>query len=66
MPRELPLFDALVPTLLLILIVSGVIYLVLDRLVAEWDLDHYVWHPSLFRFSLFVCLFCSLGLWWYR
>lgn len=66
MPREIPLFDALVPTLLLILIASSVIYFLLDRLIAEWDLERLAWHPALFRFALFVCLFCSLGLWWYR
>lgn len=65
MPRELALFDALVPTLLLILIASSLIYIVLAQLFQDVDLARYVWHPALFQFAIFVILFSSLGLWWY-
>lgn len=65
MPREIPVFDALFPTLLLILIVSASIYLLIDQFLRDVDWDRFVWHPALFRFALFVILFSSLGLWWY-
>jgi hypothetical protein len=65
MPREILVFDALIPTLLLILIASAVLYALLDQLLRDVDWDRYVWHSALFRFSLFVILFSSIGLWWY-
>ncbi|HQT42565.1 MAG TPA: DUF1656 domain-containing protein [Halothiobacillus sp.] len=65
MPREIPFFDALIPTVLLILLVSAVLYFVLAHLVEAVDLAQYVWHPALFRFAIFVVLFSSLSLWWY-
>lgn len=65
MPREIPLFDALIPAILLILIVSAVLYFLLERLMQTVDLAAYVWHPALFRFAVFVILFSSLSLWWY-
>ncbi len=65
MPRELALFDALVPTLLLILIASSIVYIVLAQLFQDVALADYVWHPALFQFAIFVILFSSLGLWWY-
>jgi hypothetical protein len=65
MPREIPFFDALIPAILLLLIVSAVLYFLLERLVETVDLAAYVWHPALFRFAVFVILFSSLSLWWY-
>ncbi len=65
MPREIPLFDALIPAILLILIVSAILYFLLERLVQTVDLATYVWHPALFRFAVFMILFSSLSLWWY-
>ncbi|MHB8201752.1 MAG: DUF1656 domain-containing protein [Acidithiobacillus sp.] len=66
MPRETPFFNAMIPTLLLIFMFSVIVYLLLDRLLADWDLDRYVWHPALFRLSVFVCFFCAIGIWWYQ
>jgi hypothetical protein len=65
MPREVALFDVLVPTLLLILAASALIYILIDRSLRNVDLDEYVWHSALFRFAFFVVLFSGLGLWWY-
>lgn len=66
MVREIAFFDVLIPTLLLLLIASAVIYFLMDRLLSEIDIDRYVWHPALVRFAVFVSLFSALGLWWYR
>ncbi len=65
MPREIPLFNAMVPALLLIFLGTLVLYLLLDRLLADWDLDRLVWHPALFRLAIFICVFSLLGIWCY-
>lgn len=49
MPREIPVFDALIPTLLLILIGSALIYVLIDQFLRDVDWDRFVWHPALFR-----------------
>ncbi len=62
MPREIPLFDALVPTLFLVFLVSIVLQTVLDRVMGRCGVYRYVWHPPLFRLSVFICIFCVCGL----
>jgi len=62
MPREFVLLDALVPTLLLAFICALVLQAFVDRLCKWLDFYQYVWHPALFRVSLFVCLFSAFGL----
>lgn len=66
MPRELPLFDAAVPSLLLILFVSVIAYALLAELTRAMPLERWVWHPALVRFAVFVCIFAALGEWWYQ
>ncbi len=66
MPREIDLFNAMVPSLLIIFAFSIVFFLILDKLTAEFDIDRYIWHPALFRTSLFCCFFCVIGIWWYK
>lgn len=63
MPREFSLLDALVPTLFVAFLASLVLQAVCDRMFSKFDLYRYVWHPPLFRVSLFVCIFGVLGLW---
>jgi hypothetical protein len=65
MPREISFFDAYVPTLLLLVLVAGALALVADRLLVRIGLYSLVWHPALFRVSLFVCLAALLGLYVY-
>jgi len=65
MPREISFFDAYVPTLLLLVLVAGVLALVADRLLVRIGLYGMVWHPALFRVSLFVCLASLMGLYVY-
>jgi len=62
MPRELALFDALVPSLLPVFLVSITGQLVLDRIMAWSGVYRHVWHPPLFRLSCFVCIFSVCGL----
>lgn len=62
MPREIALLDALVPTLLLVFLASIVLHLGLDRILGRCGVYRHVWHPSLFRISIFVCIFAVCGL----
>jgi hypothetical protein len=65
MPRELALFDALVPTLLLAFVAAGAVHLLLDTVMNRLDLYRHVWYPALFRLAVFGCLFAAAGLWIY-
>ncbi len=62
MPREIDLFNAMVPSLLIIFAFSIVFFLILDKLTAEFDIDRYIWHPALFRTSLFISIFTLIAL----
>lgn len=62
MPREIALFDALTPSLLPVLLLSLILHAALDRLLGWCGVYRYVWHPPLFRFSCFVCIFCAGGM----
>ncbi len=62
MPREIALLDALVPTLLLAFLASIVLHTVLDRILGCCGVYRHVWHPSLFRIGIFVCIFALCGL----
>lgn len=66
MPREIAVFDAYVPAVVLLFIAGAMLTWVLDRLVALTGVYRYVWHPSLFRASLLVCVCGLLGLAVYR
>lgn len=62
MPREFALFDALVPTLLLVFVASLGAQWGLDWVFGRFGLYRYVWHPPLFRLAVFACVFGGLGL----
>jgi len=62
MPREIALFDALIPTLLLVFVGCVILQFGVDWLFSRLRLYRYVWHPSLFRIALFFCIFGSAGL----
>ncbi|WP_133648082.1 DUF1656 domain-containing protein [Paraburkholderia flava] len=66
MPREIAVFDAYVPAVVLLFIAGAMLTWVLDRLVALTGVYRFVWHPSLFRASLLVCVCGLLGLAVYR
>ena len=61
-PREIALFSVLMPALLPVFLASGVLYWMLDRLLARAGLYRRVWHPALFRAALFASLFSAAGL----
>jgi protein AaeX len=62
MPREIALGDALVPGLLVLFVVSLALLWLLDWVAGRFGLYRLVWHPSLFRLALFVCVFGSFAL----
>jgi len=62
MLREISLFGAGVPSLLLYFLVAVPLFLVADRLARLLGLYRLVWQPPLVRLALFVCLFSGLVL----
>jgi len=62
MLREIGLFGALLPSLLLYFLAAIPLFLALDRLASPLGLYRIVWHPPLARLALFVCLFSGLVL----
>jgi len=66
MPRELDVSGVYLPSLLLILLVTLPVFWALDRVLAKNDVYRWIWHIDLCRLALFVILFGTLGLWFYR
>ncbi|MFM0203183.1 DUF1656 domain-containing protein [Paraburkholderia fungorum] len=66
MPREVAVFDAYLPTIVLLFIAGAALSWLLDRVIAYTALYRIVWHPNLFRASLLVCVCGVLGLAVYR
>jgi protein AaeX len=62
MPREIAIFSLLLPSLLPILLVCVLAFSALDLLISRLGVYRFVWHPALFRASLFTVLFCVAGL----
>jgi protein AaeX len=62
MLRELPLFGALAPSLLLYFIGAILLYIILDQLISALSIDRFLWHPPLARLGIFLCLFSLLVL----
>ena len=66
MPRDIAVFDAYVPTIVLLFIAGAALTWIVDRVIAYTGVYRVVWHPSLFRASLLVCVCAVLGLAVYR
>jgi hypothetical protein len=64
--RELSVGGAYIPTLMVISIMCGILTSALDWVIARVGLYRFLWHPSLFRVSLFACLLSVFGLAFYR
>jgi protein AaeX len=62
MLRELALFGALAPSLLLYFLAAMLLFVIVDRLVACQGVYRFLWHPPLARFGLFLCVFAVLVL----
>ena len=62
MPYEIAFHGVLLPGLLVVFLGCLLLMVLLDMGVGRLGLYRHVWHPSLFRLALFVCLFGSAGL----
>jgi len=62
MPREIALGGTLVPTLMLLFVAMLGVFWALDAVAGRYQLYRHVWHPSLFRISIFLLLFGSAAL----
>ena len=62
MLREVFLFGALAPSLLLCFLAAIPLFVIVDRLLARLGAYQLVWHPPLVQVALFVCMFCMLVL----
>ena len=62
MPRELSVLGALVPSLLLVFLLSLLLQWGVDRLSGRFGLYRNVWNPPLLRLAVFVSIFGGLGL----
>jgi protein AaeX len=62
MPREIAFGDALIPGLLVWFVLSLALLLLIDMAIGRFGLYRFVWHPSLFRIALLVCIFGSIAL----
>ena len=60
MKYQLDLFGVIVPSLLLWGVVAYVLTRVVSMLIARAGLYRHIWHPTLFDFALYACLFASL------
>lgn len=66
MPREISLFGILLPSLLVVFLLSAAIHVGIDWLCGHLGVYRHVWHRSLFRLSLLVCIFGAVALLIYR
>jgi hypothetical protein len=62
MLREIALFGALAPSLLIYFFVSILLFVIADRLITRLGVYRLLWHPPLARFGLFLCVFSVLVL----
>ncbi|GGI54701.1 MAG TPA: DUF1656 domain-containing protein [Oxalicibacterium sp.] len=62
MAREIAVFGILMPSLLLVFVLSLLIHVGVDWLCGHFGVYRYVWHKSLFRLCLLVCIFGVLAL----
>ena len=62
MPRDIAVFSLLIPSLLPLFLGCVVVFIALDLGLSRLGLYRHVWHPSLFRASLFTTLFAAVGM----
>lgn len=60
--REIPLFGALAPSLVLYFIIAVGLFVLIDGLASAAGAYRLFWHPPLARLSLFLILFSGLVL----
>ena len=59
---EMALGGSLFPGLLVLFVMVCAVLWALDAVAGRRGWYRHVWHPSLFRIAVFVCLFGGLGL----
>ena len=59
---EVDVLGAFVPGILAWGVVSLALFVAANALFTELGFFRFVWYPPLVRFSLFVIVFCSIGL----
>ncbi len=62
MLRELGLFGALAPSLLIYFLAAMLLFVIADRLITRLGIYRFLWHPPIARFGLFLCVFSILVL----
>ena len=62
MLREIALFGAGVPSVLLYFLAAVALFFAVDQLAKPLRFYRLVWHPPLVRLALFLCLFAGLVL----
>jgi hypothetical protein len=62
MPREIALFGVFVPGLLIAGFLAVVVQYGLDWLCGHYGVYRHVWHRSLFRVCMLVCVWGALSL----
>jgi hypothetical protein len=60
MLREISVFGALVPSLLLYFLAAIPLFVAVDQLASPLGIYRLVWHAPLVRLALFVCLFSGV------
>jgi protein AaeX len=66
MPLDIAFLGVYVPALVLLFVAGAALSWMLDHALAWTGLYRVVWHPSLFRASLLVCVCGVIGLAVYR
>ena len=62
MLREIPLFGALAPSLVLYFLGAVLLFVLIDQVATIAGVYRVFWHPPLARLGLFLCLFSGLVL----
>ena len=65
MPREIAVFGILMPSLLAVFLLSAAIHVSVDWLCGRFGVYRHVWHRSLFRLCLLICIFGAVALFFY-
>jgi hypothetical protein len=62
MLREIPVFGALAPSLLVYFLGAAALFAVGDRVLTRLGAYRLAWHPALARLGLFLCVLAGLVL----
>ncbi|HDZ16381.1 MAG TPA: DUF1656 domain-containing protein [Methylophaga aminisulfidivorans] len=66
MLREWSLAGATFPAITGLFVLSLLVLWLVDKLIGRMGVYRYVWHPSLFKLCLFVCIYSLSAFWVYQ